>query len=292
MIKWWNNRNGIKAASSDERALAVHVPRGMLLSGCATQMYSVQDPLHVWEIWSRWQIVCGSHNELIFFGEASKWSAPPGDMVKGFDKSCPQMLLAKFGANGSNALGRVGISNFIIFHKAWVGHGEAITRVSCPSDRPMWRYATLCVLIKMYRKLLFNNLSIVWFIKFFWFAFLFSQEGPQMLCAKFLQCHLVVEIEDNNRLYSKFGEFRGMFRHWKMRSFGTKKWSFEKTLQVVTWVSCHWHRPMWRYATLCVLRKMYRKLLFNNLNIVWNIKSFNNFLSGESTVAVCKVWCK
>ena len=29
---------------------------------------------------------------------------------------------------------------------------------------------------------------------------------------------------------------------------------------------------MWRYATLCVLSKMYRKLLFNNLSIVWNIR--------------------
>ena len=29
---------------------------------------------------------------------------------------------------------------------------------------------------------------------------------------------------------------------------------------------------MWRYATLGVLRKMHRKLLFNNLSIVWNIK--------------------
>ena len=29
---------------------------------------------------------------------------------------------------------------------------------------------------------------------------------------------------------------------------------------------------MGRYATLCVLSKMYRKLLFDNLSIVWNIK--------------------
>ena len=42
--------------------------------------------------------------------------------------------------------------------------------------------------------------------------------------------------------------------------------------EVVTWVSCHWVRPVWRYATLCVLSKMFRKLLFNNLSIVWNIK--------------------
>ena len=27
--------------------------------------------------------------------------------------------------------------------------------------------------------------------------------------------------------YDKFGEFRGMFRQWKMQSFGTKKSSFE-----------------------------------------------------------------
>ena len=37
----------IKAASSDERALAVHVHQSMLPSGCATLMYSGQDPLHV-----------------------------------------------------------------------------------------------------------------------------------------------------------------------------------------------------------------------------------------------------
>ena len=57
--------------------------------------------------------------------------------------------------------------------------------VSCHWDRPMWTYATLRVLSKMYRKLLFNNLvlSIVWNIKILWMTF--CQEGPQMLCAKF-----------------------------------------------------------------------------------------------------------
>ena len=64
--------------------------------------------------------------------------------------------------------------------------------------------------------------------------------------------------------------------------------------EVVTWFSCHWDRPMWRYATLHVLSKMYKKLLFSNysLCIVWNIKILLiTFLSGASTDAVCKVWC-
>ena len=42
--------------------------------------------------------------------------------------------------------------------------------------------------------------------------------------------------------------------------------------EVVTWVSCHSDRPMWTCATLGVLSKMYRKLLVDNLSIVWNNK--------------------
>ena len=64
-----------------------------------------------------------------------------------------------------------------------MAHGEVVTWVTCHSDRPTWRYATLCVLSKMYRKLLFNNLSIVWNIKILLITF--CQESPQMLCAKF-----------------------------------------------------------------------------------------------------------
>ena len=79
----------------------------------------------------------------------------------------------------------------------------------------MWTYATLCVLSKMYRKLLFNNLSIVWNIKILLTGF--CQESPQVLCAKFrgncvtsrdsaqFSVH-VVEIKDD-----KFGEFWGSF---------------------------------------------------------------------------------
>ena len=63
-----------------------------------------------------------------------------------------------------------------------MAHGEVVTWVSCQSDRPMWRYATLGVLSKMYRKFLFNNLSIVWNIIFFNNS---CQESPQMLCSKF-----------------------------------------------------------------------------------------------------------
>uniref|UniRef100_A0A671VF34 Cathepsin S, ortholog2, tandem duplicate 1 n=1 Tax=Sparus aurata TaxID=8175 RepID=A0A671VF34_SPAAU len=39
---------------------------------------------------------------------------------------------------------------------------------------------------------------------------------------------------------------------------------------------------MWRYAILCVLSKTYRKLLFNNLSIVWNIKILLITLCQES----------
>ena len=63
--------------------------------------------------------------------------------------------------------------------------------------------------------------------------------------------------------------------------------------EVVTWVSCHWERPIWRYATLCVFSKMDRKLSFNNLTIVWNTKIISiTSLSGESTDAVYKILWK
>ena len=44
----------------------------------------------------------------------------------------------------------------------------------------MWRYAILPVRNKICRKLLFNNLSIVWNVKILLITF--CQEGPQMLC--------------------------------------------------------------------------------------------------------------
>ena len=77
-------------------------------------------------------------------------------------------------------------------------------------------------------------------------------------------------------------------------------WSYGKNLhrasvEVVTRISCHPERPIWRYATLCVLSKMYRNLLFNNLCCLEYQNYFHNFLSGESTDAVCKVswkWVK
>ena len=61
-----------------------------------------------------------------------------------------------------------------------MAHGEV---VSCHSDRPVWRYATLCVLSKMYRKLLANKLSIIGHIKIILISY--CQDSPQMLCAKF-----------------------------------------------------------------------------------------------------------
>ena len=64
-----------------------------------------------------------------------------------------------------------------------MAHGEVVARVSHHWDRPMWRYATLRVLSKMYRKLLFNNLTILWNIKIHVLSF--CRECPQMLCAKF-----------------------------------------------------------------------------------------------------------
>ena len=50
----------------------------------------------------------------------------------------------------------------------------------------MWRYAALCVLSQMYRKLLLDNLSIVWNIKILLIAF--CEDSPHMLCAKFGVC--------------------------------------------------------------------------------------------------------
>ena len=53
--------------------------------------------------------------------------------MEAFVKSCPQMLLAKFGANQSNGLGGVGKSKFIIFffYRALLAYGEVVTWVSC-----------------------------------------------------------------------------------------------------------------------------------------------------------------
>ena len=79
-----------------------------------------------------------------------------------------------------------------------------------------------CVFWEMHWKMLFYNLSIVWNIK--------------ILLINFVRR----EIEDDNGLWhffgwcdidSKFGEFWGMFRQWQMRSFGTKKLSFEKQVE-------------------------------------------------------------
>ena len=132
------------------------------------------DPLHVWGIWSRWQIVCGSYNELMVVWRSIKMEqATMCDVGERFwEVLSPQMLLTKFGANKSNGRGGVGKRTFIIFFS-----------VSCHWDRPMWRYTTLRVLSKVYRKLLFNNLSILWNIKILLITF--CQESPQMLCAKF-----------------------------------------------------------------------------------------------------------
>ena len=45
--------------------------------------------------------------------------------MKAFDMFCPQMLLAKFVANGSNGLGGVGNSKFIIFSQSLSGSWES-----------------------------------------------------------------------------------------------------------------------------------------------------------------------
>ena len=85
----------------------------------------------------------------------------------------PQLLHAKFVANGSNVLRGVGKSKFLIFHRALAAHGEVVTWDSCHSDKPMLRirYPTLCALSKMHRKLLFNNLGVVWNIKIIFITF-------------------------------------------------------------------------------------------------------------------------
>ena len=44
---------------------AMNGPSQSTRVGCATYMYSGQDPLHVWAVWSIWQIVCGSYTELM-----------------------------------------------------------------------------------------------------------------------------------------------------------------------------------------------------------------------------------
>ena len=84
-----------------------------------------------------------------FYGDMSKWTTPPGvTYMKAFDKICPQMLLANFVANQSNGLGGVWKSKFIIFSQNLRGSwGSSHWSF-------MWRYAILCVLSKMYRKLL------------------------------------------------------------------------------------------------------------------------------------------
>ena len=114
-----NPTKQIEAASSNEQVLAVHAHRGMLPLGFAMYIYSGQDPLHIWAIWSRWQIVCGSYNDLMVLLWSMKMycitKASRCDVeVKAFDKFCPQMLLAKFGPNWSNGLGGVGKSTFLI----------------------------------------------------------------------------------------------------------------------------------------------------------------------------------
>ena len=57
------------------------------------------------------------------------------------------------------------------------------------------------------------------------------------------------------------------------------------------WVSCHSDTPMWRYATLPVVIKMYRKLFFNNKYSLEYQNSFYNFSSGVSTDAMCNFLC-
>ena len=70
-----------------------------------------------------------------------------------------------------------------ILHSVLGAHGEVETWVSCDSDTPMWRYATLPVVIQIYRKFFFNNLSIFLNIKILLTAF--RQKCPQMLFANF-----------------------------------------------------------------------------------------------------------
>ena len=89
-------------------------------------MYSGQDPLHVWTIWSRWQIVCGSYNELMVLLQSIKMDRATRCDI--FFQFCPQMLLAKFVANQWNGLGGVQKSKFMIFHSAWVAHGEVVLK--------------------------------------------------------------------------------------------------------------------------------------------------------------------
>ena len=67
-------------------------------------------------------------------------------------------------------------------HRASGAHGKVVPFVSCHSDTPMWRYAKLPVLRKMYWKLLVNKLRIRWNIKI---LINLCEEGPWMLCAKF-----------------------------------------------------------------------------------------------------------
>ena len=166
------------------------------------------------------------------------------------------MLLAKFVLNGSNGPRGVGKSKFIFFHRALVAHGEVVTWVSCHWDTPMWRCATLCVLSKMYRRLLFNNLSIVWNIKILLTSFLGEVRKSRFAIfrefaekiggwkwawpmswhsAQFSELVDIAAPSGGIRgrqetmtffgrcdVYSSFGEFWGMYRQWKMRSFGQK----------------------------------------------------------------------
>ena len=112
----------IKAASNDERALAVHACWGMLLSGVLHKCIQGKTALHVWAIWSRWQIFCGSYNELMVLWQSIKMDRSLRcDVSERFWKFCPQMLLAKFVANRSTVLGGVRKSKFINFSQSLSG---------------------------------------------------------------------------------------------------------------------------------------------------------------------------
>ena len=91
------------------------------------------------------------------------------------------MLLAKFVVNGSNGLGGVGKSKFIIFSQSLSGSWGSSHLGFMSFGQTNVETRNTCVLSKMDRKL--NNFSIVWNIKILLITF--CQESPQVPFAKF-----------------------------------------------------------------------------------------------------------
>ena len=115
------------------------------------------------QIKTKWQIVCGSYNELMVLRRSIKMEqATMCDVGERFwEVLSPQMLLTKFGANKSNGRGGVGKRTFIIFSQSLSGSWGS-SHLSFMSFR---HCGDIQHFVFWTMKLLFNNLSIVWNFK-------------------------------------------------------------------------------------------------------------------------------